>query len=123
MGCNDRKRMHAQMPARRRTRGRDLGLGRLNGPEDLAHAIEVDLSLGGQCQVPCGPIDEAHTEALLQYARIMQTKPELVTVAFRGLGEGGVWCCGAGEPNRRPCSHVTYGGAARRNNAPNWPRR
>ena len=33
-----------------------------------------------------------------QYARIMQTKPELVTVAFRELGEGGVWCCTAGEP-------------------------
>jgi phenylpyruvate tautomerase PptA (4-oxalocrotonate tautomerase family) len=32
------------------------------------------------------------------YARIMQTMPELVTVAFRELGEGGVWCCGAGEP-------------------------
>ncbi len=31
------------------------------------------------------------------YARIMQTTPELVTVAFREL-EGGVWCCGAGEP-------------------------
>jgi phenylpyruvate tautomerase PptA (4-oxalocrotonate tautomerase family) len=28
----------------------------------------------------------------------MQTKPELVTVAFRELGEGGVWCCTAGEP-------------------------
>ena len=46
--------------------GRDLGLGRFDGPEDLAHAIEVDLPLGGQCQVPCGPIDEAHAEALLQ---------------------------------------------------------
>lgn len=33
-----------------------------------------------------------------QYARIMQTTPELVTVAFRELGEGGVWCCGTGEP-------------------------
>jgi len=32
------------------------------------------------------------------YAQIMQTTPELVTVAFRELGEGGVWCCGAGEP-------------------------
>jgi hypothetical protein len=32
------------------------------------------------------------------YARIMQTTPDLVTVAFRELGEGGVWCCGAGEP-------------------------
>jgi phenylpyruvate tautomerase PptA (4-oxalocrotonate tautomerase family) len=32
------------------------------------------------------------------YARIMQTTPELVTVAFRELGEGGVWSCGAGEP-------------------------
>ena len=28
----------------------------------------------------------------------MQTTPNLVTVAFRELGEGGVWCCGAGEP-------------------------
>ena len=33
-----------------------------------------------------------------QYARIMQTTPELVTVAFRELGDGGVWCCGTGEP-------------------------
>jgi len=32
------------------------------------------------------------------YAQIMQTTPELVTVAFRELGEGGVWCCGAGDP-------------------------
>ena len=28
----------------------------------------------------------------------MQTTPDLVTVAFRELGEGGVWCCSAGEP-------------------------
>ena len=33
-----------------------------------------------------------------EYARIMQTRPELVTVAFRELGEGGVWACGAGAP-------------------------
>jgi phenylpyruvate tautomerase PptA (4-oxalocrotonate tautomerase family) len=32
------------------------------------------------------------------YARIMQTTAELVTVAFRELAEGGVWCCGSGEP-------------------------
>src|SRR5262249_13782904 len=32
------------------------------------------------------------------FARIMQTRPDLVTVAFRELGDGGVWCCGAGEP-------------------------
>jgi phenylpyruvate tautomerase PptA (4-oxalocrotonate tautomerase family) len=32
------------------------------------------------------------------YARIMQTTPELVTVSFRELGQGGVWSCGAGEP-------------------------
>jgi len=31
------------------------------------------------------------------YARIMQTTPDLVTVAFREM-EGGVWCCSAGEP-------------------------
>lgn len=33
-----------------------------------------------------------------QFARIMQTTPNLVTVAFRELGEGGVWSCSAGEP-------------------------
>jgi hypothetical protein len=33
-----------------------------------------------------------------KYARIMQTTPGLVTVAFRELGDGGVWCCSAGEP-------------------------
>ena len=32
------------------------------------------------------------------FARIMQTGPEQVTVAFRDLGEGGVWRCGAGDP-------------------------
>jgi len=32
------------------------------------------------------------------FACIMQTTPDLVTVAFRELAEGGVWCCGAGEP-------------------------
>ena len=32
------------------------------------------------------------------FARIMQTSPDMVTVAFRELGEGGVWRCGAGEP-------------------------
>ena len=33
------------------------------------------------------------------FAHIMQTTPDLVTVAFRELGEGGVWWCGAGpEP-------------------------
>ena len=29
------------------------------------------------------------------YARIMQTRPEQVTVAIRELGEGGVWRFGA----------------------------
>src|SRR5262245_23142759 len=33
-----------------------------------------------------------------QYAFIMQTSLELVTVAVRELGAGGVWCCGTGEP-------------------------
>jgi hypothetical protein len=32
------------------------------------------------------------------YARIMQTKPDIVTIAFRELGEGGVWRCVGGEP-------------------------
>jgi len=32
------------------------------------------------------------------FARIMQTRPEQVTVAIRDLGEGGVWRCGACEP-------------------------
>jgi phenylpyruvate tautomerase PptA (4-oxalocrotonate tautomerase family) len=34
----------------------------------------------------------------VEYARIMQTTSDLVTVAVRELGEGGVWCCSAGEP-------------------------
>jgi phenylpyruvate tautomerase PptA (4-oxalocrotonate tautomerase family) len=32
------------------------------------------------------------------FARIMQSRPEQVTVAIRDLGEGGLWRCGAGEP-------------------------
>jgi phenylpyruvate tautomerase PptA (4-oxalocrotonate tautomerase family) len=56
------------------------------------------------------------------YARIMQTTPELVTVSFRELGQGGVWSCGAGEPEPGPCSHVRYGVAAQPNSALNWRR-
>ena len=33
-----------------------------------------------------------------QFARIMQTTPDMVRVSIRELGEGGVWRCGAGEP-------------------------
>lgn len=32
------------------------------------------------------------------FARIMQTTPDMVTVGFRELSEGGVWRCGSGEP-------------------------
>lgn len=39
------------------------------------------------------------------FANIMQTSPELVLVAFRELGEGGVWSCGHGEP--RPYAVLT----------------
>jgi phenylpyruvate tautomerase PptA (4-oxalocrotonate tautomerase family) len=32
------------------------------------------------------------------FAHIMKTTPDMVTVAFRELDEGGVWRCGAGAP-------------------------
>ena len=32
------------------------------------------------------------------FAHIMKTTPDMVTVAFRELGEGGVWRCGASAP-------------------------
>jgi phenylpyruvate tautomerase PptA (4-oxalocrotonate tautomerase family) len=32
------------------------------------------------------------------YAEVMDTSPEIVTVAIRDLGEGGVWRCTGGEP-------------------------
>ena len=38
-----------------------------------------------------------------QFARIMQTTPDMVRVAIRELGEGGVWHCGAGEPEPAAC--------------------
>src|ERR1700678_95282 len=66
MGRNHRKRVHPQMSARRRTRGRDLGLRSVDGPEYFPRAIEVDLSLRGQSKVPRRSIDEAHAETLLQ---------------------------------------------------------
>ena len=37
------------------------------------------------------------------YARIMQTTPDMVRVSIRELGEGGVWHCGAGEPEPAAC--------------------
>jgi phenylpyruvate tautomerase PptA (4-oxalocrotonate tautomerase family) len=54
-----------------------------------------------------------------KYACIMQTTPDLVTVAIRELGEGGVWCCSAASLNRQPCSRATYGVAALPSNGPN----
>ena len=33
-----------------------------------------------------------------QFAELMQTTPDLVNIAFRELGEGGVWNTGAGTP-------------------------
>ena len=38
-----------------------------------------------------------------QFARIMQTTPDMVRVAFRELGEGDLWHCGAGEPEPAAC--------------------
>ena len=38
-----------------------------------------------------------------QFARIMQTTPDMVRVSIRELGEGGVWHCGAGEPEPAAC--------------------
>ena len=38
-----------------------------------------------------------------QYAHIMQTTPDMVRVSIRELGEGGVWHCGAGEPEPAAC--------------------
>jgi phenylpyruvate tautomerase PptA (4-oxalocrotonate tautomerase family) len=32
------------------------------------------------------------------YADVMQTSPNRVIIAFRELGEGSLWRCGAGEP-------------------------
>lgn len=32
------------------------------------------------------------------YAHIMQTDPNLVSVAIRELPDGGLWCCSDGEP-------------------------
>ena len=56
------------------------------------------------------------------FARSMQTTPDMVTVAFRELGEGG---CGAAAPasrNRQPSSHATYGVAARLYSGVNSPK-
>lgn len=38
------------------------------------------------------------------FAGIMQTRSEQITVAIRDLGEGGVWRCGADEPE--PAAHL-----------------
>jgi hypothetical protein len=65
-GGNHRKRVHAQVSARRRARRRDLGLGRLDGPEYVTYAMQIVASLGGQRQPPCRPIDQPHAEAMFQ---------------------------------------------------------
>ena len=36
------------------------------------------------------------------FAEIMQTTPDQVTVAFRELGEGGIWRCGPGDGGGDP---------------------
>ena len=37
------------------------------------------------------------------FARIMETTPDYVTVAFRELAEGGVWRAATVSPNLPPC--------------------
>jgi phenylpyruvate tautomerase PptA (4-oxalocrotonate tautomerase family) len=57
------------------------------------------------------------------FAHIVQTTPDLVTVAFRELGEGECGRVALAAPNRQRCSHATYGVVGRASNGPNWPKR
>jgi phenylpyruvate tautomerase PptA (4-oxalocrotonate tautomerase family) len=56
----------------------------------------------------------------ITFARIMQTSPELVIIAFRELGEGGVWSCGQGEPEPYTILPATFGAGGRPNSGPSW---
>ena len=47
-----------------------------------------------------------------QFAGLMQTTPDLVNIAFRELGEGGVWNCGEGAPVPSAVLSLGYAGAA-----------
>ena len=77
-------------------------------PSELANSVEAGGSDGDQA-VPYLQLDVPNHYPVEvkrglarrlgeKYARIMQTTPDMVTVAFRELGEGGVWRCNAGEP-------------------------
>jgi hypothetical protein len=68
MHGDHRKGMHAQVPARRQACGGNIRFRRLDGRENLARMLEIDLALGGQRQASRGPVDEAHPEARFQPA-------------------------------------------------------
>ena len=102
-------------------------------PSELANSVEAGGSDGDQA-VPYLQLDVPNHYPVEvkrglarrlgeKYARIMQTTPDMVTVAFRELGEGGVWRCNAGEPEPAAVLSCEYGGAGCLNNGPNWPRR
>ena len=70
-----RRRMHAQMAARRRARRSDLRFRGLDRRKDLARALEIGRAFRRQRQLPRGPVEEAHTEALLQPRDRASTPP------------------------------------------------
>jgi hypothetical protein len=66
MDGNDREGMHTQVSTRRKACGCNIRFRGLDSGKNLARMFKVDFPLGSQCQVPCGPVDQAHAEALLQ---------------------------------------------------------
>src|ERR1700676_602666 len=57
------ERMHSQVPVRRHACRRNFGFCGLDGLENVAGPIEIDLTLRGQRQASRRPIDKAHTES------------------------------------------------------------
>jgi phenylpyruvate tautomerase PptA (4-oxalocrotonate tautomerase family) len=57
------------------------------------------------------------------FVRIMQTTPDLVTVAFRELGKGVYGGAATASPNLLPFSRATSGVVVSPNSGPNWPKR
>src|SRR5271154_1204830 len=89
--------------------GRDIPLCRAVRPPKRLWLLDVGARLKGVSDMPYLQLDvPGHYPLSVKrdlarrlgaiFADIMQTTPDLVDVAFRELGDGGVWRCGYDQP-------------------------
>src|SRR5258708_4209886 len=73
--------------ARRQAGRGDVGLGGFNGAKNVAGTIEINFSLGGQCEASRRAIDEPHTQTKLQSRDELRDRGGRQAHVFRCAGK------------------------------------